>query len=81
MCIRDRFEDCRPRGAIENPPISDEHRESTLWGLLLGAEVSLGGFLLTGGWDIGLTSLDASGAGQDFTNSGWFIGGGIRIDL
>lgn len=76
-----QFDSCLQGGATDAPPVDDAVRESTLWGLILGAEVSLGGFLLTGGWDIGLTSLDASGAGQDFTNSGWFLGFGIRIDL
>jgi len=68
------FEDCYPPRGID-----DSQRKSTDVGLIFGAEVSYGSFLVRGGLDMGLTSLDDSEAELEYRNSAWFLGAGYVI--
>ncbi len=69
-----QFDDCHPPSGVD-----DSQRKSTDVGLIFGTEVSYGSFLLRGGLDIGLTSLDDSEAELEYRNSAWFLGAGYVI--
>ncbi len=69
-----QFDGCYAPSDVEEPDL-----KSTLFGMVFGAEVSYDAFLLKGGLDLGLTSLDDSDFDEDFRNSAWFLGAGIVI--
>jgi len=71
-----QFEDCV---SLPDEDLEGGQRKSTDVGLVLGGEVSYGSFLVRGGLDVGLTSLDDSGADEDFRNRAWFLGAGFVI--
>jgi len=69
-----QFDDCHEHSGVE-----ERERTSTLFGLVFGAEVSFGSVFLTGGLDVGLTSLDDSDANEEFKNSAWSLGVGLLV--
>jgi len=71
----DQLDDCQPASDLEE----GARRKSVLYGLVFGAEVSYRSFLIRGGLDMGLTSLDDTDADEDFSNRAWFLGVGYVV--
>jgi len=71
----DQLDDCQPPSDLEK----GARRKSVLFGLVFGAEVSYRSFLIRGGLDMGLTSLDDTDADEDFSNRAWFLGVGYVV--